>query len=101
MREVLSRIVGTYGIAAISEAEPEKIVLARSGSPVIIGIGEGEMLAASDMSALSRYTREVVHLDDGEVAEITPDGFEVTLLDASPSDVMQNRLPSSATEIRL
>ena len=86
MREVLSRIVGTYGIAAISTAEPEKIVLARSGSPVIIGIGEGEMLAASDMSALSRYTREVVHLDDGEAAEITPDGFEVTLLDASPSD---------------
>ena len=86
MREVLSRIVGTYGIAAISTAEPENIVLARSGSPVIIGIGEGEMLAASDMSALSRYTREVVHLDDGEVAVISPGGFEVTLLDASPSD---------------
>lgn len=86
MREVLGRIVGTYGIAAISAKEPEKIVLARSGSPVIIGIGEGEMLAASDMSALSRYTREVVHLDDGEVAELTPDGFEVTLMDASPAD---------------
>lgn len=86
MREVLSRIVGTYGIAAISASEPEAIVLARSGSPVIIGIGDGEMLAASDMSALSRYTREVVHLDDGEVAQITPDEFEVTLLDASPSD---------------
>ncbi len=86
MREVLSRIVGTYGIAAISSKEPEKIILARNGSPVIIGIGEGEMLAASDMSALSRYTREVVHLDDGEVAVLTPDGFEVTLMDASPSD---------------
>lgn len=86
MRKVLSRVVGTYGIAAISAAEPEKIVLARKGSPVIIGIGESEMLAASDMSALSRYTREVVHLDDGEVALITPGGFEVTLLDASPSD---------------
>ena len=86
MREVLTRIVGTYGIAAISSAESEKIILARSGSPVIIGIGEGEMLAASDMSALSRYTREVVHLDDGEVAELTPDGFAVTKLDASPAD---------------
>ena len=86
MREVLTRIVGTYGIAAISSKEPEKIVLARSGSPVIIGIGDGETLAASDMSALSRYTREVVHLDDGEVAVLTPDGFDVTLLDASPSD---------------
>jgi len=95
MREVLARIVGTYGIAAISATEPEKIVLARSGSPVIIGIGEGEMLAASDMSALSRYTREVVHLDDGEVAEITPDGFEVTLLDASPSDKSSMTLASN------
>ena len=95
MREVLSRIVGTYGIAAISAAEPEKIVVARSGSPVIIGIGEGEMLAASDMSALSRYTREVVHLDDGEVAQITPDGFEVTLLDASPADKSSMTLVSN------
>ncbi len=95
MREVLSRVVGTYGIAAISAEEPEKIVLARSGSPVIIGIGEGEMLAASDMSALSRYTREVVHLDDGEVAQITPDGFEVTLLDASPTDKSSMTLVSN------
>lgn len=95
MREVLSRIVGTYGIAAMSTAEPEKIVLARSGSPVIIGIGEGEMLAASDMSALSRYTREVVYLDDGEVAQITPEGFEVTLLDASPADKSSMMLENS------
>ncbi len=95
MREVLSRVVGTYGIAAISAEEPKKIVLARSGSPVIIGIGEGEMLAASDMSALSRYTREVVHLDDGEVAQITPDGFEVTLLDASPADKSSMTLVSN------
>ena len=95
MREVLARIVGTYGIAAISAAEPEKIVLARSGSPVIIGIGDGEMLAASDMSALSRYTREVVHLDDGEVAVISPEGFEVTLLDASPTDKASMTLASN------
>ena len=95
MREVLSRVVGTYGIAAIATAAPEKIVLARNGSPVIIGIGEDEMLAASDMSALSRYTREVVHLDDGEVAEITPDGFTVTLLDASPSDKSSMTLASN------
>ena len=95
MREVLSRVVGTYGIAAMSTAEPEEIVLARSGSPVIIGIGDGEMLAASDMSALSRYTREVVHLDDGEVAQITPDGFEVTLLDASPTDKSSTKLVSN------
>jgi len=98
MREVLSRVVGTYGVAAVSSKEPEKIVLARSGSPVIIGIGDGEMLAASDMSALSRHTREVVHLDDGEVAELTPDGFEVTLMDASPSDKSSMTLAKNLEE---
>lgn len=83
MRLVLSKIVGTYGIAAISSESSDSIVLARSGSPVIIGIGEGEMLAASDMSALSRHTREVVHLDDGELAILKPDGFEVSTMDAT------------------
>ena len=85
MRAVLARVVGTYGIAAIDRDRPDRVVLARCGSPVIIGVGDGETFAASDMSALSRHTREVVHLDEGEVAIITPDGFEVTTLDARPA----------------
>ncbi len=93
MRLVLSRVVGTYGIAALHQSAPDEIVLARCGSPVIIGIGQNEMLAASDMSALSRHTREVVHLDDGEVATLNPDGFSVTKLDASPSVKSTTRLP--------
>lgn len=83
MRHALTKIVGTYGLAALSSDSPDSIVIARSGSPVIIGIGQGEMLAASDMSALSRYTREVVHLDDGELAILKPGGFEVSTMDAT------------------
>jgi len=93
MRVVLNRVVGTYGVAAIHQSAPDEIVLARCGSPVIIGIGENEMLAASDMSALSRHTRDVVHLDDDEVATLNASSFTVTKLDASPSVKSPTRLP--------
>ena len=83
VRNVLSQIVGTYGLAVIDLLNPETIVVARNGSPVILGIGDGEMLAASDMSALIRHTNQVVHLDDGEIAEMTPSGFKVMRMDAS------------------
>lgn len=94
MRLVLNEVVGTYGIAALHLTAPDELVLARCGSPVIIGIGQNEMLAASDMSALSRYTREVVHLDDGEVAVLKPDSFQVTKLDASPSLKSPTQVPA-------
>ncbi len=92
MRTLLPRIQGTYGLAAIDRDAPDTVVVARLGSPVILGIGEGEMLAASDMSALARHTREIVHLDDGEVAELTPRGFQVTTLDAQPSQKSTTQL---------
>lgn len=95
MREVLLGVQGTYGIAAIDKDAPGTIVVARNGSPVILGIGKNEMLAASDMSALARHTREIIHLDDGEVAELTPDGFSVTTLDANPSEKTRSELSSS------
>ncbi len=98
VRHVLRQIVGTYGIAAISNDQPDTIALARSGSPVIIGIGDGEMLAASDMSVLSRHTSEVVHLDDGEVAELTPAGFTVTTMDALPTDKASMTLSDNLNE---
>lgn len=92
MRTVLLRVQGTYGLAAIDRQAPDTVVVARNGSPIILGIGDGEMLAASDMSALARYTRDIIHLDDGEVAELTPRGFSVTTLDASPSNKSATRL---------
>ncbi|QMU76223.1 glutamine--fructose-6-phosphate transaminase (isomerizing) [Streptacidiphilus sp. PB12-B1b] len=75
VRAALKRIVGTYGIAVLDAQQPDRIVVARNGSPIVLGIGEKEMFAASDVSALVRYTRQVVHLDDGELATVRADGF--------------------------
>jgi len=98
VRTVLSQVIGTFGIAVIDRDNPGVLVVARSGSPVILGIGDGEMYAASDVSALSRYTRELVHLDDGEVAELTPEGFTVTTLDASPRTKTRTHLQGQLEE---
>jgi len=83
VRSVLSQVVGTYGLAVIDQQNPETIVVARNGSPVILGIGDGEMMAASDMSAMIRHTNQVIHLDDGEIAELTPSDFKVVRMDST------------------
>ncbi len=73
----LEHVVGTYGIAVMSADEPGKIVVARQGSPVLLGIGDDEYFVASDASAILEHTRSVVHLDDGDIAVLTPDGYHV------------------------
>src|SRR5438128_5885305 len=82
----LARVEGTYGLAVISEADPRKIVVARRGSPLLIGVGGGEYLVASDASAVLAHTRSVVYLDDGDVAALTPEGYRVLDRDARPQD---------------
>jgi glucosamine--fructose-6-phosphate aminotransferase (isomerizing) len=88
VRATLARIEGTYGIAVIDAQQPDRIVVARSGSPVLIGIGEHEHFVASDVAALVRHTRQVVQIEDGELAVIEADGFRTMTLDATPT---QNR----------
>jgi glucosamine--fructose-6-phosphate aminotransferase (isomerizing) len=73
----LKKIKGTYGLAIINENQPNKIVIARNGSPLVLGIGRDEYIVASDVSAIIHYTRKVVYLDDGELAVINKDGFEI------------------------
>ena len=68
----LRQVEGTYGIAVIATREPDTIVAARHGSPLLVGIGNGENFVASDASAVLAHTRSVVYLDDGEIAVITP-----------------------------
>src|SRR5438128_1317000 len=80
----LALVEGTYGLAVISEADPRKIVVARRGSPLLIGVGGGECLVASDASAVLAHTRSVVYLDDGDVAVLTPEGYRVLDGDARP-----------------
>jgi glucosamine--fructose-6-phosphate aminotransferase (isomerizing) len=75
--EALWQIEGTYGIAVVSSKDRNKIVAARKGSPLLIGLGDGEYYVASDVSAILAQTREVVYLDDGDVAVLTRDGYTV------------------------
>jgi len=73
----LGRVEGTYGLAVVSADEPEKIVVARHGSPVLLGVGDDEFFVASDASAILEHTRSVVYLDDGDIAVLTPSGYRV------------------------
>jgi glucosamine--fructose-6-phosphate aminotransferase (isomerizing) len=73
--DVLSRITGTYAIAVLDEQHPDRLVVARNGSPLILGVGDHEMFIASDLAALVRHTTSVVHLDDGELATVTASEF--------------------------
>src|SRR5882672_3395914 len=73
----LDLVEGTYGIAVVAETDPGKIVVARRGSPVLLGVGDGEFLVASDASAVLGHTRSVVYLNDGDVAVVTAEGYRV------------------------
>ncbi len=72
----LLQVKGTYGLAVITDREPDRIVAARMGSPLIIGVGEDENFVASDLAAIVPYTRNAIYLEDGEVALIQRDGIQ-------------------------
>jgi len=73
----LQKVQGTFGIAVLCEMEPERMVVARRGSPIVIGIGTGETLVASDASAVIAHTRQAIYLDDDDVAVIEPDRIDI------------------------
>lgn len=80
----LNDVEGTYGIAVAYQDEPEKIIAARNGAPVVIGLGENENFVASDPSPILRHTKEMIFLNDGEVAVITPNQHLIYNLDRVP-----------------
>ncbi len=80
-RRGLKQVVGTYGIAMISELDPDHLYVARNGSPLAIGVGDDEYIVASDASAIVQYTRQVIYLDDGEMAILTRDGYQTRRID--------------------
>ncbi len=84
--EALWQVEGTYGIAVVSSEDSDKIVAARKGSPLLVGLGDGEYYIASDASAILSHTREVVYLDDGDLAVLTRDGYRVIDLRAKELD---------------
>ncbi|WP_049577857.1 glutamine--fructose-6-phosphate transaminase (isomerizing) [Streptomyces sp. SBT349] len=83
VREALRYIEGTYGIAVLHADFPDRIVVARNGSPVVLGIGEKEMFVASDVAALISHTRQVITLDDGEMATLKADDYRTYTTDGS------------------
>jgi glucosamine--fructose-6-phosphate aminotransferase (isomerizing) len=84
VNQALKLVVGTYGIAVVSIREPDQIIVARSGSPLIIGIGDDETYIASDASALMGYTNQAIYLNDGEMAICKDNGVELRDLASQP-----------------
>lgn len=80
--EALWQVEGTYGIAVISSVDAHKIVAARKGSPLLLGLGDKENFIASDVSAILAHTRQVVYLEDGEMAVIDNEGYRVIDMNA-------------------
>jgi glucosamine--fructose-6-phosphate aminotransferase (isomerizing) len=87
--EALQKVEGTYGIAVLSSDEPGKIVAARKGSPLLLGLGDGENFVASDVSAILAHTRRVIYLDDGDVAVVERDG-DPRVIDLNAADMTRH-----------
>ena len=84
----LNQVVGTYGIVAFCSDEPNKLVAARHGSPLVLGVGEDEYFIASDASPIVEYTRNVIYLDEGEIVTINDSGHSIRSMD---DDIVVNR----------
>lgn len=75
VRRGLNEVEGTYGIAVLSTAEPDRIIAAKKGSPLVLGIGVGENFVASDVTAILQHTKQVIYMEDGEIAEVFKDHY--------------------------
>src|SRR5689334_11614463 len=80
-RRSIQELEGSYAVVVLSESEPDRLVAAKSATPIVIGLGEGENFVASDIPALLEHTRQVLFLEDGEVAELTRDRVQLTRFD--------------------
>jgi len=85
VRSALKKVIGTYGIAVLCAREPQTIVAARNGSPIVVGVGESEYFVASDVSALVEHTKQIVYLDDNEIAVLQPEGLASHTIDNVPT----------------
>ena len=100
VRATVAELEGAYALAVISQADARRIVLARAGCPVVIGVGEGEHFVASDVAALLPVTRRFAILEEGDVAEVRRDGFRVLDRDGNAVErrVYESELPADAAE---
>jgi glutamine---fructose-6-phosphate transaminase (isomerizing) len=86
VRKALLQVEGTYGLAVIHAGHPNQIIMARRGSPIVLGVGRDESLAASDTSALVQHTNHVVYLEDNEMARLEPGEFHISTLQSRRVD---------------
>ncbi len=101
VRHVCQRLVGAYAIAVIDYRQPERVIVAREGSPLLLGLGEGGNYAASDASALLQVTRNMVYLENGDIAELTANSVRIARLDGTPVErpVHVSELSAAAVEL--
>jgi len=99
VRLALREIDGTYGIAVVSSYEPDKIIGARLGSPMILGIGEDEYILASDAAAIIQHTKQVVYIEDGEMVIVKQDGFVTKTIDNEETDSIINEIEFDIEQI--
>ena len=97
----LAEVVGTFGVAVVSADQPNCIIAARRGSPLLVGIGHAEYILASDATAIVAHTSNVIYLDDNEAAEITPSGLRTVNLDAVPITKTVEHIAVALEEIEL
>lgn len=100
VRAAVGRLQGAYALGVVAAEDPETLVVARAGSPLVVGVGIGEHFAASDIEALLPVTRRFIYLEDGDVAALTPDACHVTDADSVPVEraIKESALAIEATE---
>ena len=101
VQKALGEVEGTYGIAVICADHPNTIVAARKGSPLLLGVGKNEYIVASDASAIVEHTTSAVYLDDGEMLEITPEGFRTMTLENDLVDKELENIEFTLQQIEL
>ncbi|GAB1513197.1 glutamine--fructose-6-phosphate transaminase (isomerizing) [Actinophytocola sp. KF-1] len=99
--DALSRVTGTYAIAVLDTARPDRLVVARNGSPLIIGVGDREMFVASDLAALVRHTSRVAHLEDGEFATVSATGYRTFTVEESDTTKPATEIDIDADDLQL
>ncbi|MCK9247475.1 MAG: glutamine--fructose-6-phosphate transaminase (isomerizing) [Solirubrobacteraceae bacterium] len=98
LRAALRHVEGAYGLAVVDAEQPDRVIVARLGSPIVLGLGDREMYVASDVGAIVRHTKQVVHLEDGEIALLEADGFTTSTLDARPVQKIAERVDFDADD---
>ena len=83
-RRAIAKLQGSYAIVVLSETEPDRLIAAKSATPIVLGLGDGENFVASDIPAMLEHTRRVVFLEDGEVVELTAERAVITTFDGNP-----------------